>query len=498
MQNEVLLKVQGIYKSFGATKALVNVDIAVKHGEIHGLIGENGSGKSTLSSIIAAVCKQDSGIIYLNGKEYKPSSVVQASENGVSMVVQEQGTVGMITVAANIFIGKEHLFVKYGVLHVAKMYKEARRILESIGASHIQPDTMIEKLTLEDRKMVEIARVMYTNPKLLIVDETSTALTIKGRDVLYAIMERMRDNKCSVLFISHDIGEVMAYCDSLTILRDGCVTANLEKAEFESNKIKQLMVGREIAENFYRTDYEKASKEEIALECENINYGIIKDISLKLHKGEILGIGGLTDCGMHDLGKIMFGLVKPEKGQVRTGDGFQIHSVISAIDHAIGYVSKNRDKEALMPVGSIRDNVCLPSLKALKKFGLISKNKEKNFVDTWANELQIKMNSMNQFCTALSGGNKQKVVLAKWLGKDSDILILDCPTRGIDIGVKAAIYQLMIALKQRKKAIVMISEELPELIGMSDRIVILKDGVISGEYERSESLCESELIKNMI
>jgi ribose transport system ATP-binding protein len=498
MQNGVLLKTQNIFKSFGPTKALTDVSIAIKHGEIHGLIGENGSGKSTLSSIIAGARKLDSGFMYLEDREYGPSSVVEAASNSVSMVLQELGTIGMISVAANVFIGKENLFTHYGILNVRRMYQATSKILASIGASHIQPNVMIDSLTFEERKLVEIARAMYSNPKLFIVDETTTALTIKGREILYAIMRKLRENGQSVLFISHDINEVMQLCDSLTILKDGCITAKLGKSEFESNQIKQLMVGREIAENFYRADYEGSHQTEVTLQADNISYGILKNISFELHKGEILGVGGLTDCGMHDLGKIMFGLIKPDQGSVRTGKGAVLDSAISAIDNGVGYVSKNRDKEALMLLGSIKDNICLPSLGLLKRFGLILKKAEKKFVAQWVDALQIKVNSLDQFCLSLSGGNKQKVVLAKWLGKDSEVLILDCPTRGIDIGVKTAIYKLMTELKSKGKAILMISEELPELIGMSDRIMILKDGVLTGEYQRSKDLSEAELIKNMI
>jgi ribose transport system ATP-binding protein len=219
---------------------------------------------------------------------------------------------------------------------------------------------------------------------------------------------------------------------------------------------------------------------------------------LELHKGEILGIGGLTDCGMHEIGKVMFGLEKPLKGKVSNSTGKVIDSPKTAIKNSIGYISKNRDKEALMPVCSIRDNVCLPSLDKLAKRGIITKKREEKFTSIWADKLSIKMVNSSQFCSTLSGGNKQKVVLAKWLGKDSDILILDCPTRGIDIGVKAAIYKLLFQLKKDGKSILMISEELPELIGMSDRVIIFKDGRIAGEYRREEGLTESDLIVSMI
>lgn len=498
MKNNIVLRAEKMSKSFGPTKALVNVDIEIKKGEIHGLIGENGSGKSTLSSICAGVQKADCGSMYLDGIEYKPDSTVGASNSGVSMVVQEQGTIGMITVAANIFVGMEQIFVKRGILNVKRMYQETQRMLDEIGVSHIKPDDMIDNLTFEDRKLIEIARALYTKPKLLIIDETTTALTVSGRDILYKLMKKMRNDGCSILFISHDIDEIISLCDSLTILRDGHVTAKLEKTEFESNKIKQLMIGREISDNYYRTDEDSIYGNQVVLHADHISYGILKNVSIELHKGEVLGIGGLCDCGMHDLGKILFGLIKPETGNVVTENKTKISNPTVAIDKGIAYVSKNRDKESMMPMGSIKDNICLPSLSKLKKFGLITRKKENNLVRKWVEELSIKTNSIHQYCTTLSGGNKQKVVLTKWLARDSEILILDCPTRGIDIGVKASIYKLLNELKANGKSILMISEELPELIGMSDRLVVLKNGSITGEFNRDAGLSESILIEKMI
>jgi ribose transport system ATP-binding protein len=498
MNDEFMFRAQNITKTFGPTKALVEVYVDVKKGEIHGLIGENGSGKSTLSSIASGITARDDGIMYLDGQTFSPKNAIDASTKGVSMIVQEQGTISHITVAANVFGGREHLFVKRGFVNVKEMNHQTQKLLDSVGASHIVADAMIDFLSLEDRKLVEIVRAIYTNPRLLIIDETSTALTNNGREILYKIAEDMRNAGKSVMLISHDIDEIIRLCDSLTILKDGQVSAKLAKAEFESNKIKQLMVGREISENYYRVDLDGTHENKVTLSGKNISYETLKDVSIELHKGEILGIGGLSNCGMHDLGKILFGLIKPLKGSVLIEEKIELKNAMHAINNGIGYVSKNRDKESMMPVCSIKDNICLPSLKELSCFGVIVNKKETDFVKRLTDELSIKMSGINQFCTALSGGNKQKVVLAKWLGKDSEILILDCPTRGIDVGVKASIYKLLYELKRSGKSIIMISEELPELIGMSDRIVIIKDGVITGEYYRKEGLTESELISTMI
>ncbi len=498
MKNDYLFKGEDICKSFGSTQALKNVTITISRGEIHGLIGENGSGKSTFSSICAGIQKADSGKLYLDGKEYIPSGTVDAMDKGVSMVVQEQGTVGKISASANIFFGKEAMFVKGGVLNVRKMNQEASRVLNDMGITHIDPQVMIDTLTFEDRKLIELARALYTSPKLWIVDETTTALTVNGRDILYSLMNRIKEEGGSVLFISHDIDEIMNMCDALTILRDGVMTATLEKSEFEEDKIKQLMIGREMSGHYYREDTEESIGEEVVLEAQNITGGVLKNVSVSLHRGEILGVGGLSDCGMHDLGRVMFGLTKPDIGKVQKGKGEKVKNAKWAVEHGIAYISKNRDREAMMTLCSIKDNICLPSLKQLAKGGFILKKSERNLSSKWAENMEVKANSVEQFCNTLSGGNKQKVVLAKWLAKGSDIMIMDCPTRGIDIGTKASIYQLIEQLKKEGKSILLISEELPELIGMSDRIVILKDGVLSGEFYRSEGLTEAKLIQKMI
>ncbi|OCN00983.1 hypothetical protein A7X67_18525 [Clostridium sp. W14A] len=414
------------------------------------------------------------------------------------MVVQEQNTIGKITVAANIFFGKEALFAKAGFLNVKKMNQEAQKALESVGVFHIKPRENIDKLTFEDRKLVELARAFYTTPKLWIVDETSTALTVNGRDILYKLMEKQRESGGSVLFISHDIDEIMRICDSLTILRDGVVTAKLEKKDFSSDTIKTLMIGRDVSGHYYREDSGDESCGDIVLEAENVSTKVLKNISLSLHKGEILGVGGLSDCGMHDLGKVLFGLIKPDSGRVLKGGRLKVRNAAWAVKEGIAYVSKNRDRESLMTICSIKDNICLPSLRDISKHYLITKKSENELAEKWSGNLEVKAGSINEYCNELSGGNKQKVVLAKWLAKGSDIMILDCPTRGIDVGAKASIYHLIEELKKSEKSIVLISEELPELIGMSDRIVTLQDGKISGEFYRTEGLSEAKLIKKMI
>ena len=495
---KALFRAEHINKSFGAVQALKDFSIEIMPGEIRGLVGENGSGKSTFSSIAAGIQGADSGSMFLDGAPYRPAGTIDAMEKGISMVVQEQGTIDRITVGANIFFGQEQRFVRRCVLNVKALNQAAKAALEKIGIHDIAPDEMIDRLTFENRKLIELARSLEKLPRLWIIDETTTALTVSGRDLLYGLMEKVKAAGSSVLFISHDIDEIMDKCDTLTILRDGDLTANLSKAEFEPNRIRQLMIGRDLSGHYYREDTDADLSDEVVLSAEHVETDGLHDVTLRLHRGEILGVGGLSDCGMHDLGKVLYGLIPPLAGRVLYRGAEPVKSAAWAVRHSIGYVSKNRDQESMMPICSIRDNICLPSLKDLTPVGPISPRKQREHAAKWSREMEVKAESINDYCNRLSGGNKQKVVLAKWLGKDSDILILDCPTRGIDVGTKAAIYQLIERLKANGKSIVLISEELQELIGMSDRVVLLKDGRVSGEFRRDEGLTEAKLIQKMI
>jgi hypothetical protein len=500
VKKEAILQVNGIYKSFGVVKALKDVSISFLPGEIHGLIGENGSGKSTLSSIISGIYSCNQGEMILDGKVYKPTSIMDGEKHGICMIVQEMGTIGGITVAANVFAGKEELFSRLGIVNRKAMNRAAQEALDKIGASYIKAENKIDEESFENRKIVEIARAMFNDVKVLIIDETTTALSQKGRELIYQIMDRLKDENKVVIFISHDLDELTEHCNTVTVLRDGVYIKTLHGEEIQPDVMRQLMIGREVQDNYYRDDYDDYRGGEDVITVENVcTEGGLKNVSFALKKGEILGIGGLTDSGMHDLGRTVFGLEKCEKGSVYLSSSSEkIQSPQKAIRHKIGYVSKNRDKESILNQSNIMDNICLPSYDKIKQGIYIAPKAEKNLAEQESNVLKIKMSSLKQLCGQLSGGNKQKVALAKWLGNDSDILILDCPTRGIDVGVKAAIYKLMDDYRKEGKSILMISEELPELIGMSDRILILKDGMISKEFDRSRDLTESEAIKYMI
>lgn len=499
MEKELLLSCEHMFKNFGVTKALTDVSVQVYRGEIRGLIGENGSGKSTLSSIIAGVQSCDSGTMQMNGKPYKPLNMLEAQNHGVSMVVQEAGTIPGITVAANIFVGKESLFRKGIILNVRKMNAAAQEILGQIGAGHIHASQMTDQLNFEDRKLVEIARAVYAEPELFIVDETTTALSHIGRTIIYKIMRELCEKNKAVLFISHDLDELMDICNAITVLRDGVLITTMDQEHMNIEGMRTSMVGRELTDNYYRSDFDGVFSEEVVLKATNVTNGpILENFSFELHKGEILGFGGLSECGMHELGRAVFGADQILTGTVELADGTSIHSPKEAIKNKIAYAPKNRDVESVILNDSIQANIVLPSLQRLGSHGYIAPKKERRQSEDGIQMLSIKCEDRDQMVSQLSGGNKQKVVFAKWMMSDPDILIFDCPTRGIDIGVKVSMYRQIYDLKKQGKSIIMISEELPELIGMSDRIMILKDGKLAKTFSRSADLTETDIIHYMI
>ena len=498
--SEIRLEVKQVSKSFGITKALREVSFNINKGEVHALIGENGSGKSTLTNSLAGIYQKDSGEFILDGKEVHPHNQVEANNEGISIIVQELGTLDGLTVAENIFLGHEEAFVKFGVKNTGAMNRKATELLKKYGFDRIKASDMIENYNFEDRKLVEIVKATYFAPKIVVIDETTTALSREGREELYKQMNRIRSEGNTVIFISHDLPEVLKLSDTITILRDGVYIDTVKSSEVDEEGLKKLMVGREVSGSYYRADYGEEVSAEVVMTVKGVTVpGLISDINFELHKGEILGFGGLSESGMHEIGKACFGASFDREGSVTLADGTEINDIPTAIKHSIAYTSKDRDNESLVMNQSIRDNICLPSLDELaNRAHLLNDRKLKAFANTYAEKMSTKMTSVDQFVSNLSGGNKQKVVLARWIGKDSDILVLDSPTRGIDVKVKQDIYQLMDRMRKAGKSIIMISEELMELIGMCDRIIIMKDGQINGELKRDKDTDENSLIAKMV
>jgi ribose transport system ATP-binding protein len=496
-----ILELKNISKRFGSVVALNAVSLDVYPGEIRGLIGENGSGKSTISSIAAGMQKANEGEMVFKGEPWNPTSMIDALQHGIGMIVQESGTIPGITVAENIFLAELDQFKnKVGIVNKKAMNQKADEVMAGIGVESVKGAMLMSSLDFQTRKLVEIAKVVMKQPEILVIDETSTALSHDGRTIMYQLIQKFRDDGKAVIFISHDLEEIMDVCDTLTVLRDGNLIRTFTKDEFDADAIRTSMIGRELQGDYYRSDFEATREEAVSITAENLVLGEeLKGVSVKLHKGEIVGVGGLSACGMHTLGKALFGEAPLESGKVTTADGREIKDAATAMKEKIGYVSKDRDVESLCLSASIRDNIAIAGMDKYAIGGfLITNKKEKEYTGAQVKELSIKCSDQEQLTGQLSGGNKQKVVFGKWIGCGSEILILDCPTRGVDIGVKQAMYQLMVQLKKEGKTILMISEELPELMGMSDRILIMKDGEITKEFKRSAELSDADIIKYMI
>ena len=318
-EEKLIVETRQLCKNFGPTVALNHVDLKVYRGQITGLIGENGSGKSTITSILAGMQPATSGEIYYKGQLHKPATMIEGAAVGIGMIVQEQGYVPGITIAQNIFLGKEEQFRRHGMISRRAMIAAAQKALDDIGCSDIDASWYIDRLNIQDRKLVELARVMVADPEVLVVDETTTALSQRGRDIIYGIMRKLRDEDKCVIFISHDLEELMEICDRMVVLRDGNYIAALDRAEFDANVIKKHMVGREMGEKYYRNDWNGALSDEVVLDVDNVTSGsgLLMNFSMKVHRGEILGIGGLSHCGMHELGKVIFGEEKILTGAVR-------------------------------------------------------------------------------------------------------------------------------------------------------------------------------------
>ena len=486
--SEVRLQVKNLCKNFGITKAVQNVSFNVNKGEVHALIGENGSGKSTLTNMLTGIYSIGSGQFILDGKEIHPKNQVEANNEGVSIIVQELGTLSGLTVAENIFLGHEDQFVHFGIKNTNAMNKKATELLKKYGFDRIKAADMIDHYNFEDRKLVEIVKATYFDPKIVVIDETTTALSQEGREELYKHMERIRKSGNTVIFISHDLPEILDKSDTITILRDGVYIDTVKSKDVTEEDLKKLMVGREVTGDYYRSDYGEKVSDEVVLSVKNVTVpGLIENVSFDLHKGEILGFGGLSESGMHEIGKAVFGASYDREGAVTLADGTQINSIPTAIKNSIAYTSKDRDNESVVLNQSIGDNICLPSLDELAgKSHILRDKKRKEFADKYAKQMSVKMVDVNQFVSNLSGGNKQKVVLAKWMIAGPNVLIFDEPTRGIDVGAKAEIYKIMCDYVSKGNAILMVSSEMPEAMGMSDRMIILSNHRCSGELNRNE------------
>ena len=501
MNTENILEIKGLNKYFGPTHANRDIHFTVKKGEIKGLIGENGSGKSTLISQIAGLYSRDSGEILLGGEAYNPRSPIDANSRGIAMVMQELGVVGSLPAGVNVFLGRTQQFTKNGIVSLKALNKAAADIFEKWNLPKVPLGKLTDGMMIETRKMIELARALSVEPQLLLLDEITQSLSMNNRTKLYELINKLKAMGRSVIVITHDVDELIQITDSITVLRDGAVVGDVVSAETTPEEIKRMMVGREISGEYYRADMKPDYKDEVVLSVKNLTVpGEIEDVTFDVHAGEILGFCGLSDSGIHSVGKAVYGLLKPSGGTVRLNSkGLDIQKATTALKSNMAYVPKDRDNEALMIHASIFDNFNLPSLTELQgRAGYLAPKKMKKLASDMTKKLSVKCTDIYQPMDALSGGNKQKVNLGRWLAKDIKVLVLDCPTRGVDVGVKAYIYALMKEAKKDGIATILISDELTEVLGMSDRRMVMKDGRITGVIRRDEEFTEQSVIGVMI
>lgn len=499
-ENACVLKVEGLCKNFGPTRAVADVSLEFRAGEVHGLIGENGSGKSTLMGMVAGIHSRDKGRMFKGNQLYDPESPAHANEQGISMVVQELGLVDGLTVAENIFLGKTEQFAQRGVINLRKMRAAAEEAFAAWGITPVPLDALARSLTVEEKKLVELVRALSVDPDVLILDEITAAFSHNNRALLYDLLVKLSDQGKLILFVSHNLPEILELCDRITVLKDGEKVTTIAAEGATEDQLKRLMVGREVKETYFYTPAQTTGSKPV-LTVDGISVdGMLHNVSFELRRGEVLGVGGLSDSGIHELGRVLFGLSKPDQGKViLTETGEVIDSLRKAIDRGIAYVPKDRDTEALMVRATIEDNLCLPSTDSfVGRLGFLSPRKRKAFAREQLAAFEIKASGIRQAVNQLSGGNRQKVSLASWLSRPNRILILDSPTRGVDVGITANIYKLIAEVKKQGIGILLISDELPELIGCSDRILIMKNGAVAKVFERAEGFGEHSIVQVMI
>ena len=496
-----IIEVQGLYKYFGSTCANKNVNFAVRRGEIRGIAGENGSGKSTLLQQIAGIYCKDEGTMILNGESYNPHTPMDAISNKVGIVVQELGVLNTLPAGINMFAGRLNQFSKFGIVNMKKLYENANEQFEKYGLEKIPLNKYCNHMAIETRKMIELARALSIDPDILILDEVTQSLSQNNREVLYNLMKQLKKMGKTIIIITHDLEEMLELCDSITVMRDGEIIDTRDCDQIDTDELKRLMVGREVSNEYYRKDNIPDYLEEVILEVKNLTVkNEVSDVTFDLHKGEILGFCGISDSGIHTIGKAVFGLSHGRTGNVTLRNrNITIRNAQVAAKNGMSYVPKDRDGEALMMRDSIISNFVLPSVNELQgKAGFLNPKRLEELSTQGIEEFNVKCSNMHQKMDGLSGGNKQKINLGRWLLKNPEVLVLDCPTRGVDVNVKAYIYKLMKEAKKKGLAIILISDELPEVLGMSDRILVMKDGKIKGEYLRGANFTQEALIEVMV
>lgn len=486
---EVILTMNGIDKSFPGVHALDHVNLEVRKGEVHALMGENGAGKSTLMKVLTGIYTKDEGTITYEGKEVAFANPREAQAAGIVIVHQELNMLNHLTVAQNIFIGREMMTGK--LISDKKMNEEAKKLFDKLNID-IDPTEKMGRLTVGKQQMCEIAKAISHDAKVIVFDEPSAALTETEIDELFKIIKDLREKQMGIVYISHRMDEIKVITDRVTVMRDGGYVGTLITEDSTKDDIINMMVGRVIYEE-PKTKSNVAPDAPVVLKVENLNAGkMVQDVSFELHKGEILGFSGLMGAGRTETARALFGADPKESGDVYiNGKKMDIKNPMDAVKNGIGYLSEDRKQYGIVVQKTVAENSTMASLDNYMNGIFINKKKEAAVASKYVDSLKTKTPSVDQLVVNLSGGNQQKVVIAKWLVKDCDILIFDEPTRGIDVGAKSEIYQLMNELVAEGKSIIMISSEMTEILRMSDRIVVMCEGRKTGEMDISEATQEN-------
>lgn len=485
---DVILTMKGIDKSFPGVHALDHVDLEVRKGEVHALMGENGAGKSTLMKVLTGIYSKDEGTITYEGREVEFSNPREAQDAGIVIVHQELNMMGHLTVAQNIFIGREIMNGK--LIDDKKMNEEARKLFDQLGID-IDPKETMSRLTVGKQQMCEIAKAISHEAKVIVFDEPSAALTESEIEELFKIIRDLRDKQMGIVYISHRMDEIKVITDRVTVMRDGGYVGTLITKDSTKDDIINMMVGRVIYED-PKTESAVPKDAPIVLKVEHLNAGrMVRDVSFELRKGEILGFSGLMGAGRTETARALFGADPKESGDIYVnGQKVEIKTPQDAVKCGIGYLSEDRKRYGIVVAKTIAENSTMASLENFMKGAFIDKKKENQVAQQYVETLKTKTPGVDQLVVNLSGGNQQKVVIAKWLVRNCDILIFDEPTRGIDVGAKSEIYQLMNELVAQGKSIIMISSEMTEILRMSDRIVVMCEGRKTGELDIAEATQE--------
>lgn len=479
-----MIEMTGISKAFSGNQVLKDVSFTLEKGEIHALMGENGAGKSTLMKLLTGIYKRDAGTITVKGKEVNFSSPKEAEKAGIAVIHQELNILPHLSIAENLFLGKEETVGKTSILKTKSMNDKTKKVLAELGL-HVNPSSPASELSVGKQQIVEIAKALSAEAEVIVMDEPTAALTDREIDTLFKTIRNLQKKGVSFIYISHRMEEIFSLCDRITVLRDGEFAGEKFIKDTSFEEIVQLMVGRELGERFPERN---AQISEVKLAVKGLTRnGHFENISFELRKGEVLSIAGLMGAGRTEVAQTLFGYRKADSGEVELdGQKVKITSPRAAKKLGIGYVTEDRKTEGLLVDFTVEENISLTNFHEISKYGLISQKKESALYNSMKERLGIRTSGPHQTAKSLSGGNQQKVVIAKWIGIEPELLILDEPTRGVDVGAKKEIYSIINQLAERGVAILMISSELPEVLGMADRVLVMHEGKLAGELSKEE------------